>query len=263
MSPGRAADRPAYRDGRHDFSADVAAVKPCAFDAPLCGWGLDREPSRRLGVGNLLAGRRPAWDGEAVFERFAREVTPAVADGRSCRVIAKLFRVSPASVVKWSQRHRSTGSAAAKPMGGVRRAVLADHRAWLLERIREQPDLTLQALRTELAGRGVTVSLWAVWKLFASEGITFKKSLLPTEQLRSAVARKRERWKRLQQALDPKRLVFIDETWVKTNMVRLRGRAPRARRLHERVPHGHWKTMTFIAPCGQIASTRLAFWISR
>jgi len=42
-------------------------------------------------------------------------------------------------------------------------------------------------------------------------------------------------------------LVFIDETWVKTNMTRLRGRAPRGRRLVAAVPFGHWKTSTFIA----------------
>jgi transposase len=40
--------------------------------------------------------------------------------------------------------------------------------------------------------------------------------------------------------------VFIDETWVKTNMVRLHGRAPRGQRLNQKVPHGHWQTMTFI-----------------
>ena len=47
--------------------------------------------------------------------------------------------------------------------------------------------------------------------------------------------------------LDPARLVFIDETWAKTNLTRLSGRAPRGERLHAKVPHGHWKTMTFIA----------------
>jgi transposase len=99
----------------------------------------------------------------------------AVGSGLSCRAVAKLFRVSVSSVVKWSQRQRETGNADAKPMGGVRRAVLAGQREWLLTRIREKPDLTLQAIRTELESRGVTVSLWAIWKLFASEGITFKK----------------------------------------------------------------------------------------
>jgi transposase len=47
--------------------------------------------------------------------------------------------------------------------------------------------------------------------------------------------------------LDPARLVFIDETAVSTNMVRLRGRAPRGVRLIGRVPLGNWKTITFVA----------------
>jgi transposase len=47
--------------------------------------------------------------------------------------------------------------------------------------------------------------------------------------------------------LNPDRLVFIDETWVTTNMVRLRGRAPRGQRLVAAVPYGHWKTSTFVA----------------
>lgn len=47
--------------------------------------------------------------------------------------------------------------------------------------------------------------------------------------------------------LDPRRLVFIDETWVKTNMTRTRGRAPVGQRLVDHVPHGHWQTTTFIA----------------
>ena len=61
------------------------------------------------------------------------------------------------------------------------------------------------------------------------------------------MARKRSRWKRHQGRLDPSRLVFIDETWAKTNMTRTHGRAPRGARLQAKVPHGHWKTMTFIA----------------
>ena len=48
-------------------------------------------------------------------------------------------------------------------------------------------------------------------------------------------------------SLDPQKLVFIDETWGKTNMTRLRGRALRGERLIEKVPHGHWKTTSLIA----------------
>ena len=50
-----------------------------------------------------------------------------------------------------------------------------------------------------------------------------------------------------QRLVDPARLVFIDETWTKTNMAPLRGWAPRGERLTAKVPHGHWKTMTFLA----------------
>ncbi|MEH2480094.1 transposase [Nitrobacteraceae bacterium AZCC 2146] len=61
------------------------------------------------------------------------------------------------------------------------------------------------------------------------------------------MARRRARWKRLQNKLDPGRLVFIDETWAKTNMTRTHGRAPRGERLVAKVPHGHWQTLTFLA----------------
>jgi hypothetical protein len=47
--------------------------------------------------------------------------------------------------------------------------------------------------------------------------------------------------------LDPATLVFLDETAVGTNMVRLRGRAPRGVRLVGEVPLGIWETITFVA----------------
>lgn len=42
-------------------------------------------------------------------------------------------------------------------------------------------------------------------------------------------------------------MVFIDETWAKTNMTRRYGRCARGRRLVAKVPHGHWRTLTFVA----------------
>ena len=41
--------------------------------------------------------------------------------------------------------------------------------------------------------------------------------------------------------------MFIDETWVKTNMAPLRGWGPEGQRLKAYAPYGHWKTLTFIA----------------
>jgi transposase len=42
-------------------------------------------------------------------------------------------------------------------------------------------------------------------------------------------------------------LVFIDETWAKTNMTRSHGRCLRGKRLVAKVPHGRWRTLTFLA----------------
>ena len=60
------------------------------------------------------------------------------------------------------------------------------------------------------------------------------------------MAAARTRWKAAQSALDPSRLVFIDETGTATNMARRHGRCRRGDRLIGRVPHGHWKTTTFV-----------------
>jgi transposase len=70
---------------------------------------------------------------------------------------------------------------------------------------------------------------------------------MAVEQFRPKVARFRARWKAHQHRLDPKRLIFIDETWIKTNMTRTCGWAAKGQRLTAHVPHGHWKTLTFLA----------------
>jgi len=61
------------------------------------------------------------------------------------------------------------------------------------------------------------------------------------------VARRRAQWKRYQGRIDPARLVFIDETSAKTNMTRRYGRCRRGERLVAKVPHGRWRTLTFLA----------------
>ena len=78
-------------------------------------------------------------------------------------------------------------------------------------------------------------------------GSASKKTLFATEQDRPDVARRRAQWKKYQARLDPARLVFIDETWAKTNMTRICGWAPRGRKLLAKDPQGHWRTLTFVA----------------
>src|SRR5918995_3887405 len=74
-----------------------------------------------------------------------------------------------------------------------------------------------------------------------------KKTLHAAEQDRPDVAQARRVFIRRQPALDPNRLVFIDETWAATNMTRRYGRCARGLRLRASVPHGHWKLTTLVA----------------
>lgn len=72
-----------------------------------------------------------------------------------------------------------------------------------------------------------------------------KKTAHALEQDRPDVLKRRQDWFEAQPDLDPKRLVFIDETGLSTKMARLRGRALRGERCRAGIPHGHWKTTTF------------------
>jgi transposase len=67
------------------------------------------------------------------------------------------------------------------------------------------------------------------------------------ERDRPDVARRRAQWTKYQNKVDPERLIFVDETWTKTNMAPLRGWGPRGRRVTGKVPYGHWNTTTFLA----------------
>jgi transposase len=127
-------------------------------------------------------------------------VVASVAGGRTCRATAALFGVSVASVVKWSQRWRTTGSAAAKQMGGWKQLLLLSEREWLLARLAEKPDLTLRGLVAELAERGTPASYGAVWRFFRHEGITFKKK--PVRQ-RAGSARHRPAPRPVEAASEP------------------------------------------------------------
>ena len=71
--------------------------------------------------------------------------------------------------------------------------------------------------------------------------------MVASERDRPDVAHRRAQWHKYQDRIEPERLVFIDETWTRTNMTPLRGWAPRGLRLQTKAPHGRWKTTTFLA----------------
>lgn len=103
-------------------------------------------------------------------------VVCAVAAGESCRAVAARFGVAVSSVVKWSQRYRRTGHVAPDKMGGYRRRVLEPYYEFIVERIGQEPHLTLHRLKDELAERGVAVSHNTVWLFLRREGLSFKKN---------------------------------------------------------------------------------------
>ena len=94
--------------------------------------------------------------------------------GESVRSVALALSISAATVVRWSQRYRATGSAAPGQVGGHKPNILSGaHRDWLLERAAS--DFTLRGLVAELAERGVRVDYVQVWRFVHAESLSFKK----------------------------------------------------------------------------------------
>lgn len=128
-----------------------------------------------------------------------KRVVEAVLCGATVREAASRFGISVASAVKWSQRARATGSSAPKPMGGKRHDRLAGHRAWILKRIVDKPDLTLNELVAELEElRGLRVARDTLWRMLRRENLTFKKN---SDRDRTCAARRAAAQRALDQAL--------------------------------------------------------------
>ncbi len=83
-----------------------------------------------------------------------------------------------------------------------------------------------------LAEHDVTARHGAVWNLLVCHGLTVKKKTAHvSEQQRADVVAARKTWRHLQKGLESFKLVFIDESGVKTNMARRLGRAKKGKRL--------------------------------
>ncbi|WP_456745091.1 IS630 family transposase [Bradyrhizobium sp. USDA 4354] len=176
-----------------------------------------------------------------------KRVVAAIEGGMSRNRAAKQFGVAISTAIGWMQRVEETGSVEPGQMGGHKpKAVSGDHAVWLSQRIKDG-DFTIRGLVAELAGRGLKVDYHSVWDFVHAEKLSFKKSVAAGERDRAEVARRRAQWAKYQGRVEAERLVFIDETWTRTDMAPLRGWAPRGSRLHAKVPHGRWKTMTFLA----------------
>jgi len=173
-----------------------------------------------------------------------RRVVAAIEAGMSRNQAARQFGVAISTAIGWMQRVKQTGSVAPGQMGGHKpKAISGEDAVWLSQRIRAG-DFTLRGLVAELGERGLKVDYRSVWEFVHAEKLSFKKK---RGGWRTRPARRRAQCTKYQDRVEPERLVFIDETWTRTDMAPLRGWAARGHRLTAKVPHGRWKTMTFLA----------------
>ena len=170
--------------------------------------------------------------------------------GMSRNAAAERFEVSVASAVRWALRFLNTGEMSPAPTGGDRRSARIEaHSDYLLGLIRRQPDITLLEIRERLiANCGERFSSSVIWRFFDRHEITFKKETAHAkEQERPDILKQRQVWFGAQLDLDPRKLVFIDETEASTNLARNGARCRLGDRLRVGIPHGHYKTVTLVA----------------
>jgi transposase len=175
------------------------------------------------------------------------EVLAACDASEGTRVIAARFKVSESWVRRIKQQRRETGQVAPKT-AVPRRPKWHAWADWLVAKITARPDIYLRELQAELKQeRDEDVCLMTICNACRTlEQSRKKKTLIASEQDRPDVVEKRAQWRAAQEQIDPAKVVFIDETWAKTNMTRRYGRSALGTRLVEKTPDGRWQTTTFL-----------------
>jgi transposase len=160
--------------------------------------------------------------------------------------IARRFLVSVSFITRLLQRHRSTGSLEPRPHGGGNPAVLSPgDLEQLRELVRKQPDATLEELRQRL---GASCSLMTISRALCKLGLPRKKKIpRAQDQDRPDVQEQRQEFCAKLAGVDPRRLVFVDESGANTAMTRTHGRAPVGQRVYTNTP-GRWESITMT--CG-------------
>src|SRR5437764_3778831 len=161
----------------------------------------------------------------------------------SLRQLARRFCVSVTFITRLLRLRRQTGSLAPRPHGGGQPPALdASGQQRLCELLQEQPTATLEELARRLGcGR------MAVWRTLRRLKISRKKVVRHADERdRPDVQRKRAAFCAEVAAIDPERLVFVDEMGATTALARTYGRAPVGERVHGSVP-GSWESLTLIS----------------
>ena len=178
-------------------------------------------------------------------------IVALVEEGNGHRQAARHFRVSPKFTNDMVKLKRATGGLVPKPRGKRWHGKLAGLAGWGTALLTARPSLTLDEIRDELAAdQGIEVRRASIGDWLHRLGLSHKKTLLASEALRPEVAEARHIWRAHRQPFMRnmlERLVFIDETSLKTNLVKTTGWAPVGEGLIGHAPFGHWNTRTFIA----------------
>ena len=166
----------------------------------------------------------------------------------SRRKLAVRFVVNVSTITRLLQLRRRTGSADPRPHGGGTAPTLDQDGLDRLRRlVEEDPDATLEAYQQ---GLGIGGSIMIVWRALRKLDITLKKkSPHASERETPEVRKKRRSFRRKVKPIEPKRLVFVDETGVTTGMTPAYGRAPRGERVEVSAP-ASWESVTVIAAMG-------------
>ena len=167
----------------------------------------------------------------------------------SLRQIARTFRVSLSFLVRLLPRRHAAGTLNPKPHGGSPPPSLGPDDLQRLDAlIREQPDATLEQLRQR---GGFRCSLTTLWRALRRQRLTSKKkSLHASQRDRPEVPKKRRSFRREVGEIEPKHLVFVDETGVTTAMTPAYAWAPCGERAVDSAP-ATWETVTRIAALGR------------
>jgi transposase len=103
-------------------------------------------------------------------------VIQAVEDGETARGAARHFMIGDSTAIRWAKRWRETGSVEARSAKGQSRSPLKQHEEWLLDLVRQEPDLTLEEIQRRLLDeRQQKAGIGSVWRFFDRHGISFKK----------------------------------------------------------------------------------------
>lgn len=176
-----------------------------------------------------------------------RVVRAVIDDGMSASAAARRFGIGRSTAILWVQRYRREGTLAPGPIGRPRGMKVAPYQDFIMEKMKDT-DTTLDILQAALWDEyGVYASRTLLHRFIRDEGLTYKKTVHASEQERPDVALARWLWRRALPELEASQLVFIDETWFRTDMTPLRGWAMRGERLMAKAPGGHWKTTTLVA----------------